>query len=255
MMLMKLKTSVCMATYNGEKYIYKQLKSILSQSLSIDEIIIIDDSSIDKTVDIIKQFKDKRITLYRNSVNKGFLKTFEKAISCATGDIIFLSDQDDIWCEKKVSIVVDYFMRNQVDVICHDACVINQYNEIIYKSFMEIRKITINPYKNFIANSFSGCCLAFRAKLKDEILPIPSSVVYHDRWIAIISGFANYKLAYIKEKLIFYIRHDRNASPFKRQSLMVILKDRIILSIMVLKRITRIYLNRFCSKIRSKYYM
>ena len=106
-----LKISVCIASYNGEKYIKEQLNSILCQLEERDEVIISDDSSTDNTVQIIESFKDKRIKIFREQKFKSPIYNFENAISKATGDIIFLSDQDDIWHKAKVHKIKQYFLN------------------------------------------------------------------------------------------------------------------------------------------------
>lgn len=94
-----------MTTYNGEKYISVQLDSILKQLSENDEVIISDDSSTDRTVDVIKNFKDKRIKLYEDNHFHSPIFNFENALEKASGDIIFLSDQDDVWLDNKVKIM------------------------------------------------------------------------------------------------------------------------------------------------------
>ena len=89
--------SVCIATYNGEKYIKEQLLSILPQLGKKDEVIISDDHSTDNTLDIVKGLNDNRIKIVMNNREKGYTSNFENALSYAIGDYIFLSDQDDIW--------------------------------------------------------------------------------------------------------------------------------------------------------------
>lgn len=92
--------SVCMACYNGQKYIRQQIDSILSQLKENDELIISDDGSKDLTCEIVLSYHDPRIKLLHNTKEHGFIGNFENALRCAKGDIIFLSDQDDVW--KKI---------------------------------------------------------------------------------------------------------------------------------------------------------
>jgi glycosyltransferase involved in cell wall biosynthesis len=117
-----MRASVCMATFNGEKYIRRQIESIISQLSQDDEIIISDHGSTDGTVEIIKEFKDSRIKLIckeshhidRKSVIDRFrlvTQNFENALSAASGDYIFLSDQDDIWDKKKIEISLKYLQH------------------------------------------------------------------------------------------------------------------------------------------------
>lgn len=97
--------SVAMCTFNGEKYIKEQIESIINQSLVPDEIVICDDCSKDNTINIIKETLANwsgKANLIINEDNLGYRKNFEKAISLCNGDIIFLSDQDDVWDNCKL---------------------------------------------------------------------------------------------------------------------------------------------------------
>ena len=96
------KISVCMAVYNGEKYIREQIASILGQLAPGDELIISDDGSSDGTLDEARAFGDARIRLLANQLDRGYSGNFENAIRHAGGDIIFLSDQDDVWLPGRV---------------------------------------------------------------------------------------------------------------------------------------------------------
>lgn len=93
--------SVCMAAYNGEKYIKEQLLSILKQIGPNDEVVISDDGSKDRTKDIVDSLNDKRIRYVENKNKHGFTHNFENALQIAQGDYIFLADQDDIWRDDK----------------------------------------------------------------------------------------------------------------------------------------------------------
>ena len=120
--------SVCMATYNGEKYIREQMDSILQQLGEGDELIISDDLSSDKTVEIIKSYKDKRIKLYIHGDNHGFVRNFENALVHADGDIIFLSDQDDIWMPDKVKVTIAALAN--CDFTVSDCITINENEQV-----------------------------------------------------------------------------------------------------------------------------
>lgn len=103
--------SVAMASFNGEKYIKKQILSILDNLNEDDELVISDDGSTDCTLQIIKEFQDSRIKLIKGN-HEGINKNFENAIVHCMGDYIFLSDQDDEWYPSKVSTVMKYFNDN-----------------------------------------------------------------------------------------------------------------------------------------------
>lgn len=209
----KEKVSVAMATYNGEKYIKEQIKTILNNLDDKDELVISDDGSSDMTIEIINKINDKRIKLLEGP-RKGLKKNFENAIKNTTGDVIFLSDQDDIWMENKVEKVLECFNNNNYILIQHDAVVVDENDKVIYESFAEHRKVKTGVIKNLIKNSYHGCCIAFRKELIKEILPIPDNVYLHDEWIGIVAEL-NGKTYFLDEKLIKYRRHSENTSSFK----------------------------------------
>lgn len=124
--------SVCMATYNGQKYIEEQLRSILQQISDEDEIIISDDGSKDETLSIISTIDDSRIKIYVNDGTHGFTHNFENALSKSNGDIIFLSDQDDIWTENKVQTVLKELEK--VDFVTHDCITVDSEMNVLSQS-------------------------------------------------------------------------------------------------------------------------
>lgn len=223
---MKPKVSVAMATYNGEKYIKEQITSILKNLTENDEIIISDDGSTDETIAIIKKINDNRIKII-NGPKKGIIKNFENAIKNTTGDIIFLSDQDDVWQENKVSTIKEYFEKDMtLKLIVHDNYITDQDLNIINESFFFFRKVKNGLVNNIIKNSFIGCCMAFKSDIKEEILPIPEDMMMHDQWIGLIALMKG-KVAFVDNKLIYYRRHGDNSSDFKRNTIFVMIKNRI----------------------------
>ncbi|HKO77023.1 MAG TPA: glycosyltransferase family 2 protein [Flavobacterium sp.] len=216
-----MKTSVAMCTYNGEKHIKKQLDSILNQSLAIDEIIICDDGSNDKTIEIIIQFQlehPNKISLHRNPINLKSNKNFEKAISLCSGDYIFLSDQDDIWKKNKVEKIIQYFLKNEsAEAVFSNAGLINEDNKKFTnislwdsKGFMEnqlSKPIDLFEHIKFKSNTVTGATLCIKQEIKSLILPIPDiPKFYHDEWIAIIIA-SRRKLEYLSDELISYRIH------------------------------------------------
>ena len=105
--------SVILCTYNGEKYIKKQIDSILMQSVCPDEIIICDDNSTDRTCEIINNINDKRIILHCNKNNYGVTRNFSNGLMLCNGEYIFLSDQDDVWEHDKVEKMLRIFQQNK----------------------------------------------------------------------------------------------------------------------------------------------
>ena len=227
---MTTRVSVAMATYNGEKYIKEQLDSILAQISGQDEIVISDDKSTDSTIDIINSYNDNRIRVVSGPQN-GIIANFENAILHSKGEIIFLSDQDDIWVENKLKRVLSEFENNPNRVlIMHDAKVVNETLEKnIYESFFEFRKSKNGKWYNIYKNSFMGCCMAFRRELVERFIPIPRDIQMHDQWIGLISEIEFGRTLLLKDKLILYRRHRDCASDFEHNSLMKMIRNRLLL--------------------------
>lgn len=203
--------SVCIATYNGEKYIKEQLLSILPQLGKKDEVIISDDHSTDNTLDIVKGLNDNRIKIVMNNREKGYTSNFENALSYAIGDYIFLSDQDDIWMSNKV----DYCIAElkEYDLVVSDAILINSKGEKIDDSFFYKRNVYYTWLGNIFKFGFLGCCMAFKMNVLKKALPFPKKHLYctHDNWIFLVAQ-SFYKVKISHEKLIRYRRHTDNTS-------------------------------------------
>ena len=218
-----------MATYNGEKYVEEQIKSILKNLSTNDELIISDDNSKDKTVNIIKklQKQDKRIILI-NGPQQGVKKNFENALRKATGEYIFLADQDDVWRDNKIEEVLKVFKEDEeITLVVHDAIVFDSdTGKILYKSFFEYRNSGRGVLKNIYKNTYIGCCMALSSKIKKYILPIPNNIEMHDQWIGIINDI-KFKTKFINKKLIKYRRHTDNVSQMKHYKLKKMLINRI----------------------------
>lgn len=210
--------SVSMATYNGSRYIEQQLYSILSQLDENDEIILVDDCSSDNTLEVVESLDDKRIKIYRNDSNLGVLQTFERAIHLASGDIIFLSDQDDIWYPEKVSKFLQVFDQYfDVTLVLSDANVIDASDEIVAESFFEGRGgFSPNLWNNLAKNKYLGCTMAFRRSMVSKFLPFPKEIPMHDMWIGCINSIYG-KSFFLDMPTIGYRRHQHNASPVKSQ--------------------------------------
>lgn len=204
--------SVAMATYNGAKYVGQQIDSILKQLNLEDELVISDDNSSDGTLEILKVYQqgDKRISVYPNN-SKGILGNFENAISNCNNEIIFLSDQDDIWLSNKVEVVKKQFQNSEVSLVLSDCYIVDSELNVIHESFYERRKPRKGIVRNIIRNSYLGCGMAFRSELKSIILPIPKGIPMHDAWIGILAELYG-SVSIIPDKLFYYRRHNSNAT-------------------------------------------
>ncbi|MGX7149240.1 glycosyltransferase family 2 protein [Enterococcus ureasiticus] len=205
--------SICIATYNGAKYLEEQLASILLQMESSDELIISDDGSKDETINIIKNYaaQDPRIKFFKGP-GKGVIANFEFAITQSQGEIIFLADQDDVWLSEKVQTILNFFQNHpEKDLVISDLVIVDEHLEVIEPSYFEYRNVTLGVLHNIIKNKYIGAGMAFRSSLKSIILPIPAKVPMHDMWIGLIAETKN-KSALIPQQLTLYRRHDGNAS-------------------------------------------
>jgi glycosyltransferase involved in cell wall biosynthesis len=237
-----MKVSVAMATYNGEKYLEQQIDSILSQLGNEDELIISDDHSSDQTLSIIEKFMkdDHRVKLYMND-ESGVTSNFENAIKRTKNEIIFLSDQDDVWKPEKVKTVKDYYVKNpQIQMIMSDITVVdNQLNPTI-ESFYEFRGSRAGVLKNIIKNSYIGCAMSFKKELKTKILPIPRNVPMHDMWIGLVADM-NKSALLIPEKLIYYRRHDATVTSVENTSS---LKEKILWRFQISNLLLKAFFNK-----------
>ena len=229
--------SVCMASYNGSKYIKNQITSILNQLAKSDQLVIVDDCSFDNTVNIIESLKDSRIKLFKNTKNIGVVGTFNRALKHANGDIIFLSDQDDEWLDNKVSFIKNFFISNDIDMVVHDAKIM-QGGSIVTNSLFGQIGSSSGLFKNIYSNSYTGCCMVFRRIILRKILPIPNKKgIFHDAWIGILAKFYKFKVIFIATPLIVYNRHEANLSTMKRRCILKIIPDRINLIVSLIRRI------------------
>jgi glycosyltransferase involved in cell wall biosynthesis len=203
------RTSVVIATYNGEKFIEEQLRSITSQLNGDSEIIISDNGSTDKTVEIINGFNDNRILLLTNNITRGTILNFENALKKATGDIIFLSDQDDIWLPGKIEICKKYL--GKYHLVVTDGKVVNEDLTVISDSLFKIYNSGTGIFKNLIRNSFIGCCIAFRREILPLVLPFPKKIPMHDIWLGFVAEMF-FSVYFIENKLVLHRRHTTNES-------------------------------------------
>jgi glycosyltransferase involved in cell wall biosynthesis len=219
--------SVCIATYNGEKFILEQINSILPQLDKDDEVIISDDCSTDNTIELIKSLNDNRIRIYINKKQIGIIANFENAIRIAKGNYIFLSDQDDIWKPDKVQVQLSDLVDKGFDLSISDCEIFDSNTGLtIENSFFQFNKVNYSKLRNLFKNSFMGCCVVFKSTLKSKILPFPPKLPMHDWWIGLVA-LTFYKVNFNSEILVKYRKHNnfsftargKSDNSFKQKSL------------------------------------
>jgi glycosyltransferase involved in cell wall biosynthesis len=209
------RVSVCMAAFNGGKYIEIQLRSILSQLGTADEVVIVDDCSHDDTVARIRGMQDRRIHLIQHTANQGVVATVEDALRLAKGDILFLSDDDDIWAETKVRRFLEVFHDSpDVQIVTSRVRLIDE-NGNPYTDDRITRKghFLAGFWWNVYKNHYQGSAMAIRASLLEQVLPFPVQPPFlHDAWIGTRNAIVGGKTGFIEEELLFYRRHSNNFS-------------------------------------------
>lgn len=203
--------SVVLAAYKGEKYILEQVNSILAQLGENDELIISDDYPQGETYSALSSIinSDCRVK-YIHGRGKGLIKNFENAIEYSRGDVIFLSDQDDIWLDGKVQAVMCEFGQG-ADVVLHNATITDAELNPTGETAFGLNSTRVGTIRNLIKNSYQGCCMAFRKELKQYILPFPDDIPMHDQWIGLM-GEKYGKVHLINQPYILYRRHGENVS-------------------------------------------
>lgn len=218
--------SVCIATYNGERFIAEQINSILPQLAADDEVIVSDAGSTDGTLKAVKALGDDRIKLisFLSTVPDATIPVFSKmdkirgnfcnALSNAKGDIIFLADQDDVWMPDKVTRCCE--LLKSYDCIVHD-CEVWDGEKTIMPSFLDYMKPGHGILGTLYKSPFMGCCMAFTRRVLDKALPMPEIHIEHDTYIG-LCAYKIGKVGIIHEPLIRYRRHGDNASPCAEKS-------------------------------------
>jgi glycosyltransferase involved in cell wall biosynthesis len=200
-----------MATFNGAKFLKQQIFSIIEQLGPEDELIISDDGSTDNTLHIAKEFGDPRIKIIHNNLERGYSSNFCNAITHSKGEVIFLSDQDDIWLPNKVQTCLDALKKSSF--VVHDAKIVNSELELISHSYFNQRQVKRGFFPNLLKIGYLGCCMAFERDVLLKAMPMPlkNGVITHDSWLTLVSELY-FDVVHVNEPLILYRRHGGNVS-------------------------------------------
>lgn len=260
-----LKISVAMTTCNGEKYIKEQLNSVLNQLRRPDEVIITDDVSADGTVEIIRSFiKEHRLTDWKLIINEerlGFKQNFKKAISLTTGDIIFLCDQDDVWCEDKTESLLSLFTKNDRLLAVSSAFTVidgngtvsdvghtgNNHGLICARVKHLLQRIDLKTVMR--CNISPGCTSAYRRQVAEKYLETTDGTLPHDYELNLIAAAEN-GLYFYNAPLIKYRIHGGNTLGLsgKEQTRLEIAEEKLSAAETVFKASGDSRLYRLCEK-------
>jgi glycosyltransferase involved in cell wall biosynthesis len=214
-------TSIALCTYNGARFLSEQLESFADQTILPGELVVKDDRSTDETVSIVNQFARSApfpVLLEINPNNLGSTKNFQRAIERCSGDLIFLSDQDDVWKPNKIERMLAEFDRSEsVGMVFTDA---ELTDENLRPLKTRLWEYTFPPqvrrnadggkfYKTLLKqNTITGATAAFRSKFVRDLVPIPTHIpnLIHDGWIALVIS-ACAEIAFLDDPLIRYRQH------------------------------------------------
>ena len=218
--------SIALCTYNGTLYLKEQLESIAAQSRPPDELVISDDHSTDDTPRLIEEFAATAgfpVHLSVNESNLGTAKNFEKAIDLCRGDVILLSDQDDVWHSDKLESVERIFeLKPELSLVFSNAELVDETLRVFDETLFD--RLQFNGRKQRMVRSgqaldvqlrenlVCGCTMAFRANLKELVLPISGDgPLVHDGWIVLLIAAAG-EIDFINQPLLKYRQHSAQES-------------------------------------------
>jgi len=216
-----MKVNILLSTYNGEKYLSKQIDSIINQTFSNWNLLIRDDGSKDKTPQIIKEYcsKDERIHFINESniSNVGVHRSFKELAAFEEADYYFLSDQDDVWKKKKIEkmLQVAHGKSNSrwsgPKLYYSDLTIVNSKLEVISERIKNPEGNHKAPIlKDFLANNVvTGCSAMFNLTLRNLWLADSEIIALHDSMLGILAA-AFGQLIFIDEPLIYYRQHEAN---------------------------------------------
>ena len=212
--------SVVLATYNGSKYIIKQIDSILNQTITADEIIICDDNSTDDTVLLLKPYlSNSRIKLSVNPNRIGVVENFKKAASLADcNNWIVFADQDDIWLPQKLNKLAASMKLLDDGVtptlVYSDLTVIDRNDVVVSKSFWEKQKIRPGKIKLatlLYGNVVTGCTMIINYPMVEEFFLTDNDMYFHDEWLGLIA-YSFGRAEILNESLVLYRQHESNVT-------------------------------------------
>ena len=216
--------SIAMTTYNGEKYVEKQLRSIFAQTRQPEEIIICDDCSKDHTVEIVRRIVEEykaadRVRLVENQQNLGYIRNFHQAIGMTSGDYLFLADQDDEWYPHKLERVLEVMEETGAEAICTGFDLIDEnsdpiadadqfcFDPLIRTAAPGLTPITFHQF--ILRNFVPGCTYCCTRRTAQAYLEARNQTLPHDHQIMLVGSLLG-SVYFLNEKTISYRLHGNN---------------------------------------------
>lgn len=200
-----------MATCNGAQFLQAQLNSFVTQTRLPDELVVTDDCSTDSTVEILERFAKTapfKVFIHRNERNFGYCGNFSQALLRTKGDLVFISDQDDVWFPEKIERMASFAADcPEALVVMNDAALTD--SDLADTGLTKLGQIRSAGFKE--GSFVMGCCAAIKRDLLDLCLPIPEGFDAHDTWVVgIANGLGRRRI--LPEVLQYYRRHGSNES-------------------------------------------
>jgi len=234
--------SVCLASYNGARWIGDQLRSILVQLGPEDEVVVSDDGSSDGTLAVVRGLGDPRIRNAPGGPFRNPVRNFENALMQARGELIALSDQDDLWLPGRSDFIRERLTPylGAVRLLALDARVVGATGELLHASLFQRIRAGPGLLKNVYNNTYVGACLAFTRPLLARALPIPAGTPMHDMWLGLLAERLG-SVEFVPRPYLELRRHGGNATdPFTiafRPFLQI--RRRLVLSWNLARRLAR----------------
>lgn len=225
----RIRISVALCSYNGESYIGEQLQSLAGQTRVPDELIVVDDGSGDATEGVVRDFARGvafPVQWHRNAERLGVAQNFERAIGLTSGDIVFLSDQDDVWLPAKIERTLARFDAPEVLVVHTDARLVDGELRDLGSGLLEALEFSLRErelfaqgrsYEVLLRRSLvTGATAAIRRALFDAAQPFGKGWV-HDEWLALLGALLG-QVRCVDEPLVLYRQHGRNQIGARKRS-------------------------------------
>ncbi len=230
------RVSVCMATYNGEKYVGEQVASILAQLGESDELVVVDDASSDGTVAALRAIDDPRLRLTTRAENRGYVRTFEEALGLARGDYLLLADQDDVWLPGRVEVMVAAL--SEADVVATNLATLGGPESIrgpYGQKDWRLRTVDsghrMRNVLGILAGNmpYYGCAMGIRRSALARLLPFPAFLdESHDLWIALYGNLVG-RMRHLERRTVARRFHGANQTPNAPRGVVPALRSRVLL--------------------------
>lgn len=240
------RVSVCVATYNGARYVVEQLGSVLAELGPGDEVVVVDDASTDGTADVVAALTDPRVRLVRAQRNRGYVATFAAALQEARGDLLLLSDQDDVWVPGRVAAMVTALAR--ADVVATNLATLDgpdrirgPYGQADWHLRAAASRHRVRNVLGVLAGNrpYYGCAMGVRRSVLTTALPLPSYLVEsHDLWFALWGNVVG-TVEHLELRSVRRRYHESNASPDRPRGVVAALRSRWMLMRCVLTLLGR----------------